>query len=160
MGKGSRPKKLRKDMWTPLASVHLPSPAIGQKVFHHLRQFKLLHETQWDDPELWKLDKKTKRKEKLMDQKANSIADLAVSLKMELEKAKDVKPGDVIVRWKNVFDAEYSDQWPKEVVHDTFAPPDVPIRHTAPPLEVEEELEGVVAEVTAGEAQTEEVRRV
>jgi hypothetical protein len=55
-----------------------------------------------------------------MDQRANSISDLATSLKIELERAKvQCVPvdGGVIVRWMNPLDAEYADDWPAIVVH-------------------------------------------
>lgn len=67
-----------------------------------------------------------------MDQKANSIADLAASLDWEIKKAnkeaeatketkKPLPPvlkDEVVVKWNNVYDAQYVKDWPEQVLHD------------------------------------------
>ncbi|KXT05447.1 hypothetical protein AC578_11040 [Pseudocercospora eumusae] len=115
VGANNNPPKIRKDVWRPLWIVSLPNSRIGQrqglKVFQELREYRMLHETNWDIPEEMKrpytekeierlqrrLDnrggskketvydiikrKKWKMRVKMvMDQKANSIADLAAIL--------------------------------------------------------------------------------
>lgn len=136
--------------------------------YRKLREFRRLHETQWPldtmrDPEHPRnLLPKKKRGKVLMNQKANSIADLAAVLlqqeagvstkrreraervlqrvnkivrqkglsgeehvrqrrKERLEKVDVVKEyGGVVgvrVHWADIRDAEFAEQWPKELVH-------------------------------------------
>jgi nicotinamide mononucleotide (NMN) deamidase PncC len=57
----------------------------------------------------------------LCDQKANSIADIAAAIKgvVEAEGNEEGKvEGEIVVRWKDVFDAEFAESWPEGVVHD------------------------------------------
>ncbi|KAL7271440.1 hypothetical protein RUND412_005795 [Rhizina undulata] len=152
VGKKSVPRALRKDVWTPLASVHFPFPALGLKTFHKLREFRKLHETAYDPKILHTTKVKSwERKKYLMDQKANSIADLAESLNLEITKAnknseaEKVNSGDVVIRWTNLYDAEYAKEWPEEVLHDDAGRP---VRYTAtvPGEKSKEEVE--VAETT------------
>lgn len=107
-------------MWTPLASVSFPNNAIGLKTYHKLREFRKLHETSYDERIKMETSMKV-RKYIIMNQRANSIADLAESLRIEIERAQDqdvvIEEGDVIVRWRNVLDAEYAGQWPELVQH-------------------------------------------
>ena len=107
-------------MWTPMATVVFPNNDMGLKTYHKLREFRMLHETDYDE----KIKMETSMKERkyiLMNQRANSIADLAESLRIEIDRAvKDKLPleeGHIIVRWKNVLDAEYASQWPHLVQH-------------------------------------------
>lgn len=57
----------------------------------------------------------------IQNQKANSVADLAASLDIEIarmEKAgEEVKKGDVVVCWKDILDAEYAEKWDERIVH-------------------------------------------
>lgn len=78
------------------------------------------------------MDKKKERKFALMDQKSKTIAGLAEALALEVPKAELAE--DVVVRWKNIFDAEYSESWPEQVIHDAMPEG---IRYTAPPPEGE-----------------------
>ncbi|KAH8150381.1 uncharacterized protein LAJ45_05592 [Morchella importuna] len=141
VGKKSVPAALRKDVWTPLLSVSFPFPAVGLKTFKKLREFKKLHETAYPR-ELVAGKTKKEKKKILMDQKANSIADLAASLEWEIAKAnrehdemagkKDQPPrigrDEVVVRWQDIYDAQYARDWPELVVHEVAER----ARHTAP----------------------------
>jgi hypothetical protein len=73
------------------------------------------------------------RKYKLMDQKANSVADLAKSLEIEIERAEKesqpIGPGEIMVRWQDILDAQYAREWPQVVVHDSQGRPS---RYTVP----------------------------
>lgn len=99
LGKKSVPAKLRKDLWNPLALVSFPSPHQGLAAFRKLREFRRLHETSYplsliEEPtkdagkekkDAYKPQQKTllgtkKRGKVLMNQKANSVADIAAVL--------------------------------------------------------------------------------
>ena len=84
----------------------------------------MMHETQYDR-EILK-EKKVDRKKTLQDQKANSIADLAEVLKMELAKlpAKDTWKGTVVIRWQDILDGEFAKQWPEPVEHQLGSQPE------------------------------------
>lgn len=107
LGKQTVPAKLRKDMWTPLATVSFPSGPQGLAAYQQLREFSKRHLHEWTIKELEEsraiqgmrglvrrtdglppgsnfLHKKEKRRflrkqvgPALQDQKANSVADLA-----------------------------------------------------------------------------------
>ncbi|OAQ95104.1 transcriptional regulation of mitochondrial recombination domain-containing protein [Purpureocillium lilacinum] len=106
-GKKTKPAKLRKDYWSPLAMIRFPAGqgAVGRSVFQKLRELKHLHEVAWTDEFRYKrpdeytsADKKKIAQEKekginyrpvrskeeraiaLNEQKANAIADMAVVL--------------------------------------------------------------------------------
>jgi len=72
-----------------------------------------MHETQYD-PTLLKTTSRFERKKLLMNQRANSIADLAESLK----KTDDAR---IEILWDDIYDAEYAPKWPANVLHDTMA---------------------------------------
>ncbi|KAI5203170.1 hypothetical protein E4T39_04405 [Aureobasidium subglaciale] len=78
-GKKTLPSALRKDMWRPLLTATFPSTSQGLSAFRKLRELRMLHEHNWEhpDPEARKLPDKKERGYLIMDQKANSIADLA-----------------------------------------------------------------------------------
>ncbi|EME86155.1 uncharacterized protein MYCFIDRAFT_88290 [Pseudocercospora fijiensis CIRAD86] len=121
VGANNNPPKLRKDIWRPLWMVSLPNSRdgkrLGLQVFRQLREYRVLHETNWEIPEemkrpytekeiermRYKLDNRggskketvydiIKRKKwkmrvrMVMDQKANSIADLAAILLRQEDK--------------------------------------------------------------------------
>ncbi|KAF7195673.1 hypothetical protein HII31_02991 [Pseudocercospora fuligena] len=121
VGANNNPPKIRKDVWRPLWMVSLPNSRDGQRqgleLFRQLREYRMLHETNWEIPEEMKrpytekeiesikrrLDNRggskketvfdvIKRKKwkmrvrMVMDQKANSIADLAAILSRQEEK--------------------------------------------------------------------------
>jgi len=82
----------------PLAKISFEPGAgsVGLSVFQKLREYRRLHELQWGD-EIFldkdgKPEKKIVRGRKIMNQKANSIADIAVVLKM-IGRASGVKIG-------------------------------------------------------------------
>lgn len=106
-GKKSKPAKLRKDYWSPLAAIQFGTGngAVGRSVFQKLRELKHLHEVAWDDDFLYKrpdeytvedkkqiakaekngnthrpMRNKQDRGRALNGQKPNSIADIAVVL--------------------------------------------------------------------------------
>jgi hypothetical protein len=143
-GKKTVPAALRKDLWAPLARVHFPQgqSSAGLTTFRLLREYRKLHETQWDpsfaiDPETKKPLSRKLRGRKLCDQKANSIADLAAALKKvtvtETQAAEQEKEGaekqegllgledKVTVQWADLYDAEFAKEWPSTVVHDQMA---------------------------------------
>ncbi|POR39137.1 Uncharacterized protein TPAR_00665 [Tolypocladium paradoxum] len=106
-GKKTKPAKLRKDYWSPLAMIQFPAGhgAVGRSVYQKLRELKHLHEVAWTDefrrkrPEDYTADDKKKIAEEkakgndyqpirskeergiaLNAQKTNAIADMAVVL--------------------------------------------------------------------------------
>ena len=106
------PAALRKDLWTPLCHIELPNPDMGLLTFRRLREYRRLHElsyplstvTQTEGPRAGQLLPRKKRIKVLMNQKANSIADMAASLlhldHPWLEKTREAK------RRKAVLDRE------------------------------------------------------
>lgn len=78
IGKHSKPPALRPDEWRPHCIVTFPSAEQGFHAFRKLREFRSLHELSWDktNPEWIKL-KQIARMKKIMDQVANTSADLA-----------------------------------------------------------------------------------
>lgn len=48
-GKKTKPAKLRKDYWSPMAIINFPKGqgSVGRSVFHKLRELKHLHEVNW-----------------------------------------------------------------------------------------------------------------
>ncbi|GKT95546.1 LOW QUALITY PROTEIN: hypothetical protein Ct61P_13396 [Colletotrichum tofieldiae] len=94
-GKKTKPAKLRRDYWQPMALIQLPAGAgaAGQSVFQKLREFRHLHELCWDDSLRFTKNTDTftgitktrvrnrhERGVALNDQRANSIADMAAVL--------------------------------------------------------------------------------
>ncbi|KAL8948524.1 MAG: hypothetical protein Q9222_005292 [Ikaeria aurantiellina] len=93
LGKKTVPARLRKDLWHPLCLVEFPRPSQGLLAYRRLREFRRLHETsyplslitQTEGPHKGQLHSTKKRGKILMDQKANSIADLAEVLRLQQE---------------------------------------------------------------------------
>ncbi|KIE00301.1 hypothetical protein MAJ_03539, partial [Metarhizium majus ARSEF 297] len=106
-GKKTKPAKLRKDYWSPMALIQFPEGqgAVGRSVYQKLRELKHLHEVSWTDEFRYKspqeftaADKMKIAQEKasgngykpvrskaergiaLNAQKTNSIADMAAVL--------------------------------------------------------------------------------
>ncbi|OCK74920.1 hypothetical protein K432DRAFT_386523 [Lepidopterella palustris CBS 459.81] len=92
IGKHSIPPSIRPDLWKPLYTVTFSNPAQGLSAYQKLREFRRLHELCWDttNPEKLKLHRKA-RITFLMNQKANSIADLAKVLFMQAEKGVEME---------------------------------------------------------------------
>jgi hypothetical protein len=86
IGKHSKPPALRPDEWVPHCVVTFPTPSQGHSAFRKLREFRKLHETAWDktNPEMVSMDRKQRIK-KIMDQRANTSADLAEVLRIQEE---------------------------------------------------------------------------
>ncbi|KAF2643882.1 hypothetical protein P280DRAFT_466606 [Massarina eburnea CBS 473.64] len=84
MGKHSKPPALRPDEWVPHCVALFPSAAQGQQAFRALREYRKLHEYHWaqTNPEYRLLSPATRMK-KLMDQVANTSADLAAVLTLQ-----------------------------------------------------------------------------
>jgi len=88
LGKKTVPAAIRKDLWQPLCLLEFPSSAQGLSIFRKLREFKRLHETAYsletitetEGRHKGKLLQKKARGKVLMNQKANSIADMAAVL--------------------------------------------------------------------------------
>ncbi|KAI9698765.1 MAG: hypothetical protein M1836_003875 [Candelina mexicana] len=84
LGKKTVPAALRKDLWQPLATISFPEPQQGLTAFRKLREYRKLHELSYPldviKDKNGKLLSKKQRGKKLMDQKANSIADIAAVL--------------------------------------------------------------------------------
>ena len=88
LGKKTRPAKLRKDLWLPLCLASFPSPHAGLEAYRKLREYRRLHETAYDREIITEkygehrgqLLPTKQRGKVLMNQKANSIADLAAVL--------------------------------------------------------------------------------
>ncbi|MCJ1478827.1 hypothetical protein MMC13_007511 [Lambiella insularis] len=106
LGKKTVPPALRKDLWTPLCLLSFPSPHLGLSVFRKLREYRRLHETsyplslvtQTSGPHAGQLLPKKKRGHLLMDQKANSVADMAAVL---LQQATPPSEQELrVARWK------------------------------------------------------------
>ena len=178
LGKKTQPPRLRKDLWLPFCLTYFPSPHAGQEAFRKLREYRRLHETRYDldsitvkeGPHTGNLMTTKERGKVLMNQKANSIADLAAVLLQQeagpdlrrvehaqrkmrrVEKLRKQKGEDKVtenpvdiekeltgvegvkVLWADPLDAEYAEQWPEEITHDTLERH----RYTAafPPLEI------------------------
>ncbi|TVY26338.1 Uncharacterized protein LHYA1_G005436 [Lachnellula hyalina] len=160
-GKKTVPRALRKDHWTPLATLTFPSPTIGISALQRLREFRRRHELEWSVKSLFPNEKERtdylegayvaegkykglsekqqgKKKNhvrrkmvgwKLMDQKPNSVADMAFVCSrldaVEVGKEKGTRLGlhgegtgaPVEVLWNNMLDAEYAETWSGNVVH-------------------------------------------
>lgn len=96
-GKQTLPATIRKDIWRPLLSVSFPSAPQGLSAFRKLREYRKLHELSWNThtvPNAGLLDlenpyvrvntvrpPRKERSRMIMDQRANSIADLAQVLR-------------------------------------------------------------------------------
>ncbi|KAF2267578.1 hypothetical protein CC78DRAFT_61103 [Lojkania enalia] len=78
IGKHSSPPDIRRDLWTPYCTVTFPHPEQGHHAFRKLREFRKYHETRWDiqHPE-WKGKQSKELVRSIIDQRANSVADLA-----------------------------------------------------------------------------------
>lgn len=96
IAKKSKPAKLRRDLWQPLALIQFPLGAgvVGQNVFQKLREFRRRHELEWDDEIFYREEPKKyepgevtrnvrsriNRGKAIHDQRANAIADMAAVL--------------------------------------------------------------------------------
>ncbi|MCJ1319614.1 hypothetical protein MMC15_004950 [Xylographa vitiligo] len=106
LGKKTVPAALRKDLWHPLCLLEFPNSTQGLSVFRKLREFRRLHETsyplstvtQTEGIHKGQLLPKKKRGYVLMNQKANSVADMAAVL---LIQAREPTEQEVtLAKWK------------------------------------------------------------
>ena len=109
IGKKSVPATLRKDLWSPFFLATFPHSESGLLAYRRLREFRRLHEVSYPpslvaDPKnpSFNLPKKKKARV-LMDQKANSVADLAAVLLLQ-EKGPKAKRVEKYERAKERFD--------------------------------------------------------
>ena len=148
-GKKTVPRALRKDLWQPLATIAFPAGrgALGLAAFQKLRELRRLHETSWDPADMVEEEEdgddgkvrlrplgRRERGRKLMDQKANSVADMAAVLgvlgaegeggegkgKRAEGEVKQVENVVVEIRWKDLLDAEFARTWTDNVIHDSL----------------------------------------
>lgn len=107
-----------------------------------------MHETQYDK-KILNLPK-TERKSVLQNQKANSVADLAIALQMELDRLENDQKrtgvAEIMVKWQDMGDGNLVKKWPSEVIHqqgerpDRYAfskqdlPPEMQMALSQPPL--------------------------
>ncbi|KAI9823631.1 MAG: hypothetical protein M1832_002412 [Thelocarpon impressellum] len=95
LGKKTVPASLRKDLWQPMASISFPKPPQGLKAYTKLREYRRLHELSYPVEDFQSetnphaVMPKKKRGRKLMDQKANSVADIAAVLKQQEEEGRE-----------------------------------------------------------------------
>jgi hypothetical protein len=84
IGKHSKPPVLRPDEWVPHCVLTFPTSSQGHNAFRKLREFRRLHETAWHktNPEYKQMDRRQRMK-KIMDQRANTSADLAEVLRIQ-----------------------------------------------------------------------------
>ncbi|KAH6625516.1 transcriptional regulation of mitochondrial recombination-domain-containing protein [Boeremia exigua] len=84
IGKHSVPAALRPDEWQPHCVLTFPTAAQGHNAFRKLREFRKLHETSWDKTNPgWTQLKVSLRIRKIMDQRANTTADIAEVLRLQ-----------------------------------------------------------------------------
>ncbi|KAI9883570.1 MAG: hypothetical protein M1823_004668 [Watsoniomyces obsoletus] len=89
LGKKTIPAALRKDLWQPMATISFPHPPAGLLAFRKLREYRQLHELAYDVSTVTNKERpgtllnKKKKGRVLMNQKANSIADMAAVLKQQ-----------------------------------------------------------------------------
>ena len=104
------PPRLRKDLWSPFAMVYFPSPNAGLVAYRKLREFRRLHETRCNIEDITEKEGKyagslypTKKRGKvIMDQKANSVADLAAVLWQQKQGPSDERKANAMRRIERV----------------------------------------------------------
>ncbi|CAK7204942.1 hypothetical protein SEUCBS139899_007704 [Sporothrix eucalyptigena] len=133
-GKKTKPAKLRKDYWKPMALIQFNEGegVVGQSVFQKLREFRRLHELSWgyQKEEFYTLDRK-ELGQALNDQRSNSIADIAAVLsgagqgnriKLDGEGSEGTKLAEAVVFWANEQDRNIAESWSKNVRHAAGLP--------------------------------------
>lgn len=147
---------------------------VGRSVYHIMREFRMVHELSWGDDMF--VDEETgrtltrhERGERLNDQKANSIADMAAVLggagkgnKMWMPASEDAdiemdgttkvdeETGEVAgllkttIFWETELDKNFATAWPANVSHSSFKESGSIQVEEAPP--VEEDPPELVAE--------------
>lgn len=84
IGKRSVPPTIRPDHWMPHCALTFPTPEQGHNAYRKLREFRKLHELSWEktSPGL-KLKSIKKRIGNIMNQRANTSADIAEVLRIQ-----------------------------------------------------------------------------
>ncbi|KAL1592786.1 hypothetical protein SLS60_011202 [Paraconiothyrium brasiliense] len=92
LGKHSKPPTIRPDEWTPHCAITFPFAEQGLQAFRKLREFRHLHETSWDktNPEWVRLTPHA-RMRKIMDQVANTSADIAEVLNIQQRQSVEMR---------------------------------------------------------------------
>jgi hypothetical protein len=92
LGKHSKPPTVRPDEWSPHCVITFPVAEQGIQAFRKLREYRHLHETSWDktNPEWVRLPPHV-RMRKIMDQVANTSADLAEVLNIQQRQAAEMR---------------------------------------------------------------------
>ncbi|SPO02750.1 uncharacterized protein DNG_05425 [Cephalotrichum gorgonifer] len=132
VGKKSKPSKIRKDLWRQLAMVEFPAGRgdVGQSVYAKLREFRRRHELEWDDSLYFEQTPKggkrvltrQERGKKVLEQKANAVADLAAVLAGSGKSNKVVEGEggelcEATIYWANAIDRHYATKWSPNVKH-------------------------------------------
>lgn len=139
-GKKTKPAKLRRDYWKPMAKIRFPEGEgeVGRSVFQALREFKRRHELEWgyQAEELYKKNREERGKE-LNNQKANVVADIAAVLggagkgnliqhtvvqvtprtEKDAEPVLEQKVVPATIYWANKYDTNFAKSWPENVSH-------------------------------------------
>jgi hypothetical protein len=85
IGKHSVPAQLRPDEWTAHCVITFATPEQGHNAYRKLREFRKLHEFSWQKTNPgWTLLKKEERIKKIMNQRANTSADMAEVLRLQM----------------------------------------------------------------------------
>ncbi|KAF2818612.1 hypothetical protein CC86DRAFT_336750 [Ophiobolus disseminans] len=84
IGKHSKPPALRPDEWVPHCVLTFPTAEQGHNAYRKLREFRKLHELSWvkTTPHLKQMPIKQRIKH-IMDQRANTSADIAAVLRIQ-----------------------------------------------------------------------------
>ncbi|CAK7227947.1 hypothetical protein SBRCBS47491_006738 [Sporothrix bragantina] len=131
-GKKTKPAKLRKDYWKPMALIQFNEGegVVGQSVFQKLREFRRLHELSWgyQKEDFYAMDRK-ELGEALNDQRSNAIADVAAVLsgagqgnRIKLGGGAEPKLAEAVVFWANEQDRTIAEVWSKNVRHAAGLP--------------------------------------
>ncbi|CAK7274035.1 hypothetical protein SEPCBS119000_005962 [Sporothrix epigloea] len=132
-GKKTKPAKLRKDYWKPMALIQFNEGegVVGQSVFQKLREFRRLHELSWgyQREDFYAMDRKSLGAA-LNDQRSNSIADMAAVLSGAGQgnrihvrgNGAEAKLAEAVVFWANEQDRNIAEKWSKNVRHAAGLP--------------------------------------
>ncbi|CAI4219532.1 unnamed protein product [Parascedosporium putredinis] len=141
-GKKTRPAKIRKDLWRPLAVLEFPKGmgAVGRSVFAKLREFRRRHELEWEDDVYFEMRPDGNRRVltrqqrglKIHEQLPNAVADMAAVLsgigksnKMWLEAPPRKRPqprletrrARATIFWSNGIFKHHARDWTPNVIH-------------------------------------------
>jgi len=112
IGRHSKPPVVRPDEWAPHCVLTFPTAEQGHNAYRKLREFRKLHELSWakTNPQ-WRLAPLKQRMKKIMDQRANTSADIAEVLLIQELHGKNMREALDEQQKKAV---EYMDKkWPE-----------------------------------------------